>query len=78
MENSTWANLYEDVVVIENENFFYIFNDDDLLQILIIHLSNSMLLLMLFAVIEIIRFEKLIPDRKSTLINKLWSKGMKF
>lgn len=65
------------IEIADEENFFYVFDDRDFLQVFIVYLSHIMLFNLLLAVIEIIRFEKFSPDRRSTLINKLWSKGMK-
>ncbi len=65
MENST------------SPNFFYAFDGDDSFQVFLVYLSHLTLFNLLLAVIEIIRYEKFSPDRRSTLINKIWSKGMK-
>ncbi len=63
--------------VANETNFFYIFDDGDWIQAFIVVLSHVMLFILLLSVIQIIRFEKFSPDRYSTLINKIWSKGKK-
>jgi hypothetical protein len=76
MENSTKP-FFGEKIEIKDSSFFYVFDDSDMIQVFIVCLSHLILFNLLLAVIEIIRFEKFSPDRRSTLINKLWLKGMK-